>query len=78
MAKSTPWLAHVKNTYKLGKSKNKNYKLGQAMKDAKKTYKKGGKIEEKEFSQNQNQNQKQNQSGGGKKKSVRKTRRSNK
>ena len=72
MAKSTPWLAHVKNTYKLGKSKNKNYKLGQAMKDAKKTYKKGGKIEEKEFSQ------KQNQSGGGKKKSVRKTRRSNK
>ena len=76
MAKSTPWLAHVKNTYKLGKSKNKNYKLGQAMKDAKKTYKKGGKIDGKEFSQNQNQ--KQNQSGGGKKKSVRKTCRSNK
>jgi hypothetical protein len=76
MAKSTPWLAHVKKTFKMGKMKNKNYKLGQAMKDAKKTYKKGGKLVEEEFSQNQNQNQ--NQSGGGKKKSVRNTRRSNK
>lgn len=38
--KSTPWLAHVKAVYKEGLKKNKDYKFSQALKDAKKTYKK--------------------------------------
>ena len=38
--KSSPWLAHVKAVYKEGLKKNKDYKFSQALKDAKKTYKK--------------------------------------
>ena len=38
--KSTPWLAHVKAVYKEGLKKNKDYKFSQALKDAKKSYKK--------------------------------------
>lgn len=37
------WITHLQNTFKSGRSKNKSYSFGQAMKDAKKTYKnKGG------------------------------------
>ena len=36
------WITHVKAVYAAGKKKNASYKYGQAMKDAKKTYKKGG------------------------------------
>jgi hypothetical protein len=39
-SKATPWLAHVKAVYKEGLKKNKDYKFSQALKDAKKTYKK--------------------------------------
>ena len=36
------WITHVKAVYAKGKKKNAAYKYGQAMKDAKATYKKGG------------------------------------
>tara|TARA_R100000306_G_C4303090_1_gene106161 strand:- start:456 stop:587 length:132 start_codon:yes stop_codon:yes gene_type:complete len=38
--KTSPWISHVMKTHKAGKKKNKDYKYSQAMKDAKKTYKK--------------------------------------
>ena len=37
------WITHVKSVYASGKKKNSSYTYGQAMKDAKKTYKRGGK-----------------------------------
>ncbi len=37
------WIAHCKKVYAAGKKKNSDYKYSQAMKDAKKTYKKGAK-----------------------------------
>ena len=37
------WTSHVKSVYNKHKAKNPNYKFSQAMKDAKKTYKKKGK-----------------------------------
>ena len=41
MAKKTsPWVKHVTSTYKEMKKRNKNATLGDAMKAAKKTYKK--------------------------------------
>ena len=39
---ASAWIAHVKSVYAKGKKKNASYTYGQAMKDAKKTYKKGG------------------------------------
>ena len=36
------WITHVKSVYAKGKKKNASYTYGQAMKDAKQTYKKGG------------------------------------
>lgn len=42
MAKSSSWVKTVKNTYKMGKKKNSNYTLRDAMLDAKKVYKKKG------------------------------------
>ena len=38
------WIAHCKAVYAAGKKKNASYKYSQAMKDAKSTYKKGGKA----------------------------------
>ncbi len=38
---ASAWIAHVKSVYAKGKKKNASYTYGQAMKDAKKTYKKG-------------------------------------
>ena len=35
-----PWMSHLSKTFTDGKKKNKDYKYSQAMKDAKKTYKK--------------------------------------
>ena len=37
------WITHVKSVYAKGKKKNASYTYGQAMKDAKKTYKRGAK-----------------------------------
>ena len=37
------WITHVKSVYAAGKKKNAGYTYGQAMKDAKKTYKRGAK-----------------------------------
>jgi len=37
------WITHVKSVYAAGKKKNASYTYGQAMKDAKKTYKRGAK-----------------------------------
>ena len=34
------WVTHVKQVYAAGKKKSASYKFSQAMKDAKKTYKK--------------------------------------
>lgn len=39
----TAWMTHLDKVFKEGKKKNKDYKYKDAMKDAKKTYKKGGK-----------------------------------
>ena len=36
------WITHVKSVYAKGKKKNASYTYGQAMKDAKSSYKKGG------------------------------------
>ena len=36
------WITHVKAVYAKNKKKNPSYKYGQAMKDAKASYKKGG------------------------------------
>ena len=36
----SPWMSHLMKTFKDGKKKNKSYTYTQAMKDAKKTYKK--------------------------------------
>ena len=36
------WITHVKAVYAKGKKKNASYTYGQAMKDAKSTYKRGG------------------------------------
>ena len=36
------WITHVKAVYAKGKKKNSSYTYGQAMKDAKSTYKKKG------------------------------------
>ncbi len=36
------WITHVKSVYAKGKKTNSSYKYGQAMKDAKKTYKRKG------------------------------------
>jgi len=38
------WITHVKSVYASGKKKNAKYTYGQAMKDAKSTYKRGGKA----------------------------------
>ena len=38
---ASAWIAHVKSVYQKMKKKNASYTYGQAMKDAKKTYKKG-------------------------------------
>jgi hypothetical protein len=38
--KLNSWQLLVKNTYRAGKSKNKHYNFGMALKDAKKSYKK--------------------------------------
>lgn len=38
--KQSPWISHVMKTHKDGLKKNKDYKYKDAMKDAKKTYKK--------------------------------------
>ena len=38
--KGSPWMSHLMKTFKEGKKKNKDYAYSQAMKDAKKTYKK--------------------------------------
>lgn len=38
--KLTAWNIHAKKVYEAGKKKNSNYKFSQALKDAKKTYKK--------------------------------------
>ena len=38
---ASAWITHVKSVYQKGKKKNASYTYGQAMKDAKKTYKKG-------------------------------------
>ena len=38
------WITHVKAVYAKGKKKNAAYKYGQAMKDAKATYKRGAKA----------------------------------
>ena len=35
------WITHVKSVYAKGKKKNASYTYGQAMKDAKSTYKRG-------------------------------------
>ena len=35
------WITHVKSIYAKGKKSNSSYTYGQAMKDAKKTYKRG-------------------------------------
>ena len=40
------WVEHVKKFYRAQKAKDASYKYSQAMKDARKTYKKGGKAEE--------------------------------
>eukprot|EP01051_Picozoa_sp_SAG22_P006470 SAG22_NODE_424_length_10663_cov_93.402026_14_plen_47_part_00 len=40
MTQGVSWNAHVTATYKKNKAKNSKYKFSQAMKDAKKTYKK--------------------------------------
>ena len=37
------WVAHVKSYYQAQKKKNKDYKYSSAMKDARASYKKGGK-----------------------------------
>ncbi len=37
---SGSWMAHVKKTWEAGKKKNPDYKYKEAMRDAKKTYKK--------------------------------------
>ena len=39
------WITHCKAVYAAGKKKNAAYKYSQAMKDAKSSYKKGGKAE---------------------------------
>ena len=36
------WITHVKSVYAKGKKKNASYTYGQAMKDAKSSYRKGG------------------------------------
>ena len=38
------WITHVKSVYAKGKKKNASYTYGQAMKDAKGSYKRGGKA----------------------------------
>ena len=38
--KQSAWITHVLKVHKDGKKKNPNYKYSQAMKDAKKSYKK--------------------------------------
>ena len=38
------WITHVKSVYAAGKKKNSSYTYGQAMKDAKSTYKRAGKA----------------------------------
>ena len=38
------WITHVKSVYAAGKKKNSSYTYGQAMKDGKSTYKRGGKA----------------------------------
>lgn len=40
MKKSNPWLAHVMKVFKSKKKSNPKYTYSQAIKDAKKTYKK--------------------------------------
>ena len=41
------WVAHVKQFYQAKKKKDSSYKYSSAMKDARASYKKGGKAEEK-------------------------------
>ena len=36
------WITHVKSVYAAGKKKNSSYTYGQAMKDGKSSYKRGG------------------------------------
>ena len=38
--KQNSWFTHLQSVYRKGKAKNSSYKYGQAMKDARKTYKK--------------------------------------
>lgn len=40
MKKKNPWIVAVMAQFRKGKKSNPNYKYGQAIKDAKKTYKK--------------------------------------
>lgn len=42
-AAKTAWMIHLDKVYREEKKKNPDYKYSQAMKDAKKTYKKGDK-----------------------------------
>jgi len=42
------WITHVKSVYAKGKKKNSSYTYGQAMKDAKGSYKRGGKAQKAE------------------------------
>jgi len=59
--KSTAWTKLVAQTYKKHHKKNKSYSLGDAMKDARKIYKKkGGNSNE---NPNQNQEEEENQEG---------------
>jgi len=46
--KSTAWTKLVAKTYKMHHKKNKSYSLGDAMRDARKVYKKGGNNENSE------------------------------
>ena len=45
MAKNS-WMAHLAKVYAAGKRKNANYKYSQAMKDGKKSYRKGAASED--------------------------------
>ena len=63
------WITHVKSVYAAKKKKNPSYKYGQAMKDAKASYKKGSsKSSDSEAAaapKSAGGKKKQNESGGG-------------
>ena len=60
MRQQTAWMQHLQQTYKNGKQQNAEYKYSQAMKDAKKDYKKqqGGNQQQQQGG-NQQQQQKE-------------------